>query len=98
VLVPAIDNAIMTATLSCRLIVSNLYVGLGPTDRQVDDELYVLSGGKTPFILRGTGAFSTRFGPGSHFKIIGDSYIHERMGFRRPYAKADGPWHSIYLY
>ncbi|PMD31122.1 hypothetical protein L207DRAFT_385252, partial [Hyaloscypha variabilis F] len=46
------------------------YLGLGPGHMEVGDQVTVLFGGKTPFILR-------KFE--DHFKLIGESYIHGIM-------------------
>jgi hypothetical protein len=91
-LVPAIEIAIMTATLSRRLIASDNYVGLGPANTQVKDELYLLGGGKTPFILH---AAETQFGPHVWNEIVGDCYVHDRMDFSKRNAGYDGEWHTI---
>jgi hypothetical protein len=75
--VPDIDNSVVAATLSRRLIVSGSYVGLGPADARVDDELFLIRGGKTPFVLRATNAEPTITGP--KYEIVGDCYIHGLM-------------------
>jgi hypothetical protein len=93
-LVPTIEIAIMTATLSRRLIASDNYVGLGPANTQVGDELYLLGGGKTPFILH---AAETQFGPHVWNEIVGDCYVHDRMDFSKDNAGCDGEWHTIYI-
>jgi hypothetical protein len=75
--IPQIDNAIMAATLSRRLIMSGLHIGLGPVDTQVGDKLFFLKGGKTPFVLRATSAEPTL--NGSKYELVGDCYIQDCM-------------------
>jgi hypothetical protein len=91
-LVPAIDTAIMTATLSRRLIASDNYVGLGPANTQAKDELYLLGGGKTPFILH---TAETQLGPHVWNKIVGDCYVHDWMDFSKRNTYYDGEWHTV---
>lgn len=88
-LIPMIDNSFMAATLSRRLIASNNYIGLGPADARVGDELYFLAGGKTPFVLRP----STRVP--AKFEIVGDCYIVGLMDGDA--AQTEGRWEPIYL-
>jgi hypothetical protein len=94
-LVPAIETAITTATLSRRLIASDNYVGLGPANTQVNDELYLLGGGKSPFVLHPVGGT-----PGRDIwdsEIIGDCYVHDRMDFSKEVTGYDGEWHTTYI-
>lgn len=46
------------------------YLGLGAAQTEVEDQVCVLFGGKTPFMLRKVSG---------HFKLIGESYIHGIM-------------------
>jgi hypothetical protein len=69
----AVDDSIMAATLSRRLIVGEHYVGLGPADSKIGDELCFLEGGKTPFVLR------RREGKRDEFEMVGDSYVQNMM-------------------
>jgi hypothetical protein len=48
----AIETSIMAATLSRRLILCDDYVGLGPAATKVGDDVHLLMGGRTPFVLR----------------------------------------------
>jgi hypothetical protein len=70
--VSAADTAIMAATLSRRLIIGHDYIGLGPANAKVGDGLYLLNGGKTPFVLRERSARD-------FFEVVGDSYIKDMM-------------------
>lgn len=90
------DNSIMAATLSRRLIVtSNGYVGLGPAATMVGDEVFLLRGGKTPFVLRG-GKDSTKTSTGLNYEIMGDCYMQELMDGDRSVAGSKG-WKEISL-
>lgn len=70
--IAAVDDSIMAAALSRRLIVGHDYVGLGPADSRIGDELCFLEGGKTPFVLR-------RRGEQDEFEVIGDCYVQGMM-------------------
>jgi hypothetical protein len=78
-----LERSIELATLYRRLLIfgsshSDLqqkqWVGIGPSDAQVGDKLYVLGGGKTPFILRPTDLSK------SCNTIVGDCYVDGMMG------------------
>ncbi|KAK4446257.1 heterokaryon incompatibility protein-domain-containing protein [Podospora aff. communis PSN243] len=49
----------------------NNYLGMGPTSSQIGDEVWVLKGARTPFILR-------RKEPG-RYQVIGEAYVHGIM-------------------
>ena len=59
---------------------------LGPEDMEVGDEIVILEGGRTPFVLRpvvaqkveGDGAGSPE-GEKKHWKIVGECYVHGIM-------------------
>ena len=53
-------------------VTSKGFIGLGPKDAQLNDEVYTLIGGETPFVLRRT-AIS------NEFRLIGEAYIHGIM-------------------
>jgi hypothetical protein len=81
--VSVIERSIELATLYRRLLIfrssssdiqQKVWVGIGPSDAQVGDKLYVLGGGKTPFILRST------ILPKSCNTIVGDCYVDGMMG------------------
>ena len=80
--VSTIERSIELATLYRRLLIfrsgssnlqQKLWVGLGPPDAQLGDKLYVLGGGKTPFILRPAGL------PKNRYTIVGDCYVDGMM-------------------
>ncbi|KAI9651350.1 hypothetical protein NHQ30_001391 [Ciborinia camelliae] len=48
------------------------WIGLAPMDAQVGDQIFLLEGGKLPYILRPTGTKD-------EYRIIGDSYVHGIM-------------------
>jgi hypothetical protein len=75
--ISVIDNFIMTATLSRRLICGNHFVGLGPADTQIGDEVHVLVGGKTPFLLRPRDKQDKA--PEPKYEILGDCYVQGWM-------------------
>ena len=64
-------QALLTC-LSKRVIIrtGKGYIGLAPENTQTGDMIVLLEGGKLPFILRQTG---------SHWSIVGDSYIYGIM-------------------
>ncbi|KAH8745035.1 hypothetical protein BGZ57DRAFT_742173, partial [Hyaloscypha finlandica] len=43
------------------------YLGLGPNKIEAQDQVCIIFGGKTPFILRKVE---------EHYKLIGEAYIH----------------------
>ena len=80
--VSVVERSIELATLHRRLIIfggsspdlqQKQWVGIGPSDAQVGDKLYVLGGGKTPFILRPAN-LSRRC-----YTIVGDCYVDGMM-------------------
>ncbi|KAH3936693.1 hypothetical protein HBI56_092600 [Parastagonospora nodorum] len=100
-LLPVIDRSIMTATISRTLIMSRQHIqysqhrqhiGLRPANTQVGDKIFLLEGGKTPFVLRETDHEPTITGP--KFEIIGDCYLHGAMDWERnPFKYYD--WEKI---
>jgi hypothetical protein len=89
-----IETSIITSTLSRRLIVCGKYVGLGPAATKFGDEVHLLMGGKTPFVLRPVEGFrppSDLIGKpiesrdvniamnGKAYEVIGDCYVHGLM-------------------
>jgi len=84
-----IDNSIRIATLSRRLIIGesllrstpvtgNQFYGLGPAGTVKGDEVFLLTGGKTPFVLRWRGDADDTI-PGPKYEIIGDCYLQGWM-------------------
>ncbi|EMD93890.1 hypothetical protein COCC4DRAFT_191246 [Bipolaris maydis ATCC 48331] len=78
--VPSIERSVSIATLSRRLICGDGLVGLGPADMAVGDEIFLLPGGKTPFVLRllnhdlvDVNGEETVYRP--NYEIIGDCYL-----------------------
>lgn len=72
--VSMVDNSIMAATLSRRLIVGRYYAGLGPADIMIGNELCFLEGGKTPFVLRRRDG-----GAQDEYEVVGDCYVQNLM-------------------
>ncbi|KAI8627444.1 HET-domain-containing protein [Xylariaceae sp. FL1651] len=52
-------------------ITENRYMGLGPRDTKVGDNIMILQGHQAPILARAT--------EGKHWKIVGDSYMHGIM-------------------
>jgi hypothetical protein len=77
-LIPDVDNSINIATLLRRLIIVGNSIGLGPAGTAVGDEVFLLSGGKTPFVLR-RHEDTNKTTSGPKYKIIGDCYVQEWM-------------------
>lgn len=76
--VAVIDHSIVSATTGRRLFITNhRRVGLGPAELNSGDKVYLLQGGRSPFILR-SGGTKKNDGP-PQFKIIGDCYVHGLM-------------------
>jgi hypothetical protein len=81
---PAIDKSIITATRARRLICGNGLIGLGPANTERGDEVYLLTGGKTPFVLRRSKPLEIHedgkeANVGPRFEIIGDCYVQGWM-------------------
>jgi hypothetical protein len=92
-LIPALDDSIMAATLNRRLIVGEKYIGLGPSDARIGDKLFLLQGGKTPFVLRPK---DPRAYPNTEFEVVGDCYIQGMMDGPGD-IRGDSPWMSVSL-
>ncbi|KAH8683228.1 heterokaryon incompatibility protein-domain-containing protein [Tricladium varicosporioides] len=85
----SVDAAIRTASLRRRLFITDSgHIGLGPAGLKLDDELYVILGARTPFILRKTGSSipkimedetSKGYIPPQGFQLIGDCYAYGLM-------------------
>ncbi len=79
------------ATLGRRLFATNRgYIGLGPDGMQKGDHVYVLSGGKVPYILRPVSGPRPRT-----FELVGDCYLHGIMDGEA--AGTDEDYHDVYL-
>ncbi|KAF2133065.1 hypothetical protein P153DRAFT_283907 [Dothidotthia symphoricarpi CBS 119687] len=91
-LVSTIDHTIMAATLSRRLIrTGNGYIGLGPAATMVGDEVFILRGGKTPFVLR-------RSRRDLVYEVVGDCYMQGLMyGEGREGIEPEDGWENIVL-
>jgi hypothetical protein len=79
-MIPAAMNvhaSVMRATSGRRMfITSRGYIGLGPVHTQIGDEVAILLGGSTPFMLRE--AVSAKAGE-THWNLLGDCYVHGCM-------------------
>lgn len=87
-----LDMLMMAATVSRCLIISHYaLVGLGPANVAVDDEVFLLRGGKTPFILR-------KVLNSPYYEIVGDCYIQGLMdGEGRRGLGPEDDWKMITL-
>jgi hypothetical protein len=77
-IIPDIDNSIGVASVSRCLIIGKGFTGLGPATTAVGDEVFVLTGGKTPFVLRRHEDTDENV-PGPKYEIIGDCYVQGWM-------------------
>ncbi|XTI82519.1 hypothetical protein V2W45_1337700 [Cenococcum geophilum] len=68
----------MPATLNRRVFITgDGHIGLGPASLRKGDELYLIKGGRTPFVLRRSGEKTL---PGSvSFELVSDCYTHGMM-------------------
>ena len=60
-------------------VTQNGSMGLGPTQVQKGDQIYILAGGRLPFVLRQSPTDS------QNFVLIGDAYVHGVMHDHRKY-------------
>ena len=74
-----------------RLFATNRgYIGLGPPEMRKGDQVYIVSGGEVPYLLRPISGPRPRT-----FELVGDCYLHGIM-----YGEAAGPdedFHDVYL-
>ncbi len=99
-----IDRSIASATKARKLFfTSDGLVGLGPADLEQGDKLFLIKGGRTPFILRDDEKYDKS--KGAHvFKLLGDCYGMGLM-FSGPEMRQNmmsaksrwQDWQSIYL-
>lgn len=66
------------------------YIGLGPPEMQDGDHVYILSGGKVPYILRPVSGPRLRT-----LELVGDCYLHGIMYGEA--AGTDEDYHDVYL-
>jgi hypothetical protein len=70
----------MRATIGRQLDVTDAgHVALAPTGVQRGDEVCVLYGGRTPFVLRQAGRDPDGYGDRPLFRIVGQAYVHGVM-------------------
>jgi hypothetical protein len=88
-----IERSIVSATRARRLFqASNGYVGLGPMDVKVSDQVCLVKGGNTPFLLRSKNTIprnllgtqllargSSKFGGVGAVELVGDCYTFGLM-------------------
>jgi hypothetical protein len=77
-LVSDIDRSMCVGTLSRRLNVGEDYAGLGPAGTSVGDDVFLLSAGKTPFVLR-RHKDQRETEPAPRYEMIGDCYVQDWM-------------------
>ena len=66
------------------------FIGLGPPEMQEGDHVYILSGGKVPYLLRLVSGTRPRT-----FELVGDCYLHGIMYGEA--AGTDEDFHDVYL-
>ena len=105
------DSSIVRATLFRKLIIfqaaqheSSWFCGLGPAEVATGDELFLLQGARTPFVLRSSipPGSSLDDGPlpagqSMTFSIVGDCYVHDLMDFKYSRRAATQDWTAIGL-
>jgi hypothetical protein len=77
-----INQAIKSATTDRKFFLTTKgYMGLGPKELKEGDEVAVLVGGHTPFVLRGAGEqnIGEEIGEKQCYTLIGDCYVHGIM-------------------
>jgi hypothetical protein len=54
------------------------YLGIGPPDTQLGDQVWIFHGGKVPFVMRSATEYGDSYG---HDKLllVGDAYVHGIM-------------------
>ena len=78
--VNVMDHSIRVATLDrCFFTCSDDSIGLGPKQAQASDEVFILLGGRTPFILRSVGVQCVGGQLRTVYTLIGSCYIHGAM-------------------
>jgi len=77
-----INVSVQTATTGRVFFITEQgYMGLGPAHVEIGDDVAVLAGGHTPFILRPTQEkeIDRDYGVQQCYKLIGDCYVHGLM-------------------
>jgi len=77
-----INETIQSATTDRKFFMTAQgFMGLGPKEMEVGDEVAVLVGGHTPFILRrgGEKVIDTGVGSKQCYTLVGDTYVHGVM-------------------
>ena len=83
--------SLRTASAGRRLFATDRgYIGFGPAEMQKGDHVYILSGGKVPYILRPVSGPRPRT-----FELVGDCYLHGVMHGEA--AGTDDDYHDVYL-
>jgi hypothetical protein len=55
------------------------YIGVGPPDTQVGDQVWILNGGRLPFVLREKESKKYTCNGSLRFSLVGDAYVHGIM-------------------
>ncbi|KAI0131886.1 heterokaryon incompatibility protein-domain-containing protein [Xylariales sp. AK1849] len=81
-LIEGVDPRIVWKREMCKIqaffITESGYIGLGPPTIEVGDEVWVLSGGRTPFVLRACDD-SAPVGESDQYQFVGDTYVYGIM-------------------
>jgi len=78
----AMEPAIRAATTMRRLFVTRKgFLGLGPPQTVGGEKVFVLYGGKAPFLLRDKTDKTDKIinNPGPYYELVGDCYVHGIM-------------------
>ncbi|MCJ1259478.1 hypothetical protein MMC24_007316 [Lignoscripta atroalba] len=76
----AMEPAIRTATTMRRLFITRKgRLGLGPPQTVGGEKIFVLYGGKAPFVLRAKTEKTINDGPVPCYELVGDCYVHGIM-------------------
>ncbi|KAI0179053.1 HET-domain-containing protein [Hypoxylon sp. FL1284] len=70
--VPYLERLYNTCAHRAMFVTSKGYIGLAPWNGQVGDKICLLSGGKTPFLLRGP--------ENGNYSLVGECYVYGIMG------------------
>lgn len=86
------EEAMLTTVLGRSFVIGgDGYFGLAPKEAQVGDEIWVLHGGRLPFLLRRKSADESE----ETRRIIGDCFIHEIMDGRA--KEGENSWEDVLL-
>lgn len=96
---PPVEASILIETLGHRrpfLLAGNVYVACGPKSTVEGDEVWIISGCRTPMVLRKlehqTGELNAERNP---YAVVGEAYVHGIM--YGEFVDDDAPWEDLWL-